>query len=208
MPEKKNDVKEEGSKWITVNGRKVEVKPDESAEDAIREKLPKDTRGEKEKNTKEAVKKSFVKRYNVLKSKFNLRDEVVFDNFEKSGTVCGIDVGILKIFSKGTTFTRQFYEVFKKAELVGEYHWDMLSRNDRLELTKASGVGRTYIHNDWSQISPKIQTMIQKGAHPAGYSGSTSTTTVGVYNPVNDDKTISQRIKEAKGKNGKEKESD
>lgn len=207
MPDKKplDDGKEQ--KWITVGGKKIPVGEDEDAEEATREKLPTDTRGEKEKNTKEA-KKALVKRYNVIKTRVDLRDEVVFDNFEKSGIVCGIDVGGVTIFHKGNKYNRTFSEIFKKSEMVGEYHWDVLSKSDRIDLLKASKVGESYLNNHWCQIPYNIQKALQKGAHPAGYSGSVNTSTQGVYNPVNDDKTISKRIEEKKKKRNEEKESD
>lgn len=48
---------------------------------------------------------------------------------------------------------------------------------------------------DWSTIPNVIQDKLKKGMAPAGYGG-VSTATGGVWNPVNDDKTITERIKD------------
>lgn len=192
---------ENGKKWITVNGRRIEVDPDQSAEEAIREKLP-DTRGDKEKNTKESLRKSLVKRFNLRKSKFNFRDEVLYDDLQKSGTIMGFDGTYVQIFTKGNRITRYSNDVFKKSELINNMHWDLMTIDSRAEILRKSNISQNYVRHDWAGIPAIIQDKIQKDGTPAG-TGIT-TTSEGVWNPVNTDKTVDKKIKESMNQNEKE----
>ena len=198
MPQTDNPDK----KWITVGGKKIEVDSDVDAEEYIREHGSKDLRGEKEKNTKEA-RKAFVHRLNLNKSQLNYREEVFFDEFTKSGMVYGFNGEYVRILSKGKQLQRHVNNVFKKSEMLGNDHWDTLHDSDRLEVLKSSVVSPNYLKHDWIKIPAIIRDKIMKGVHPAGYSGNSGgveSTTPGVFNPVNDNKTISQRIKETDDK--------
>lgn len=174
--------------WITIGGKKIQVDEDQSAEEAIREKLPSDTRGEKEKNTKEARKS--VIRHDLNKSIFRFRDDVVFDDFKKEGKVGGFENDYVTIFCKGIKYTRHHNYVFKKSELIKGIHWDTMSIDERVEVLNKSTISLNYLKHDWVKLPAVLQDKIQKE------SSGISTSTSGVYNPVNQDKTISDRIKE------------
>jgi len=179
---------DKGKKWITVGGKKVQVDEDESAEEAIREKIPSDVRGDKEKNTKEARKS--VVRHDLNKSVFRFRDDVVFDDFKKEGKVGGFENDYVTIFCKGIKYTRHHNYVFKKSELIKGIHWDTMSIDERTEVLKNSTISLNYLKHDWVKLPAVLQDKIQKDV------SGVSTSTSGVYNPVNQDKTISDRIKE------------
>jgi hypothetical protein len=196
-------------KWITINGSAHEVDSEE-ADKLKQEGGTKDLRGEKEKNTKEA-RKAFVHRLALNKSNVNYREEVFYDEFQKSGTIYGFNGEFVRILSKGRQVQRHINNVFKSSEMIGNYHWDTLHDSDRLELLKSTVVSPNYLKSDWVKIPAIIRDKIMKGAHPAGYegnSGGVETTTPGVYNPVNDHKTISQRIKETDDKDENEARKD
>lgn len=180
---------DKGKKWITIGGKKVQVDEDQSAEEAIREKLPVDQRGEKEKNTKE-TKKSIIVRHDLNKSTFRFRDDVVFDEYKREGKVGGFENDYVTIFSKGIKYTRNANYVFKKSELVKGLHWDTISIEERIDWLNKSKISLNYLKYDWVKLPAVIQDKIQKDV------SGISTTTSGVYNPVNQDKTISDRIKE------------
>lgn len=194
MPTSESPTKTEESKWITVGGKKIEIKPGEEGEEYTREKLP-SVRGEKEKNTKEALSKAYTKRFNIHKSIFSPRDEVVYDEYRKSGIVAGSDGDKVKVLSGGIIYSISKNSVFKKSELIGDIHWDTLSVPDRILIINKHGLDANYVTRDWANIQPNIRTIIQKES-PAGYSSVSSGTNNPVYNPLNDDKTVSQRIKE------------
>lgn len=179
---------EENKKWITVGGKKIQVDEDESAEDAIREKLPTDSRGAKESNTKEARKS--VIRHDLNKSEFRFRDEVMFDDFKKEGKVGGFENDYVTIFSKGIKFVKHKNYVFKKSELIKGIHWDTMSIDERVVILNKSSISLNYLKHDWVKLPAVLQDKIQKDV------SGVSTSTSGVYNPVNQDKTISDRIKE------------
>lgn len=207
MPESKDTkiTPKDNEKWVTIGGKKIELDPDKDAEDQIREKLPTDIRGDKEKNTKE-TRKSIIKRFNLIKSPFKIRDEVVFDNLQKSGILYGFDGDYVKIFNKGSHYTKLANDVFLKSEMLGKQHWDTMENNDRLALLEKSQVSRNYINLDWAKLPELSRSTIIKNLGPAGYEGGVSTSTPGVWNPVNDDKKVSDRIEESKDKKGKKDE--
>lgn len=204
MPERLKP--EEIKGWVTRNGKKVPIPKKEDDAQEAGEKMPNKT-AEKEK-FKEETKKSYVMRTNIIKSQFRIRDQVAFDQFEKAGIVYGFEGDYLKIYSKGNHITRLASNVFKKAEMIGDAHWDAISRVDRAELLKSKSVSQSYIDHSWIQIPYVVRMKIQKES-PAGYSGSgISTVTQGVWNPVNTDKTVTEQIDESKKKKDEKKQSD
>ena len=186
----------EQSKWITVGGKKIEVNPEDDAEDKIRESIS--VSGEKQKNTKHAisVQKEYVKRYDIKKSIFNIRDPVVYDEYKKSGIVSGLDGQNVKVYNGRDIEILNKNVVFKKSELLDDTHWDTMSNAHRLHHIEKTGVDQSYINRDWMEIAPNIRNVIQKIASPAGYDSATSGNSNPIYNPVNTNKTVSQRIKE------------
>lgn len=146
----------------------------------------------------DSIQKNFVKRFNIAKTSMRIREEVVYDEFTKSGVVAGFvgdSVRILndrnQIVSKDKNF------VFKRSELINGVHWDGISTKDRLEILKNSNVSQDYVNSTWYFIPYEVRNIIQKAEGPAGYEGGgLNTNTSGVFNPVHEDKTVSERIKE------------
>lgn len=192
MPENKDD-KKEHSTWITVGGKKIEIPAGEEGEEALREKLP-TLRGAKESNTKEAQ-KSYIMRHGLLKSLFNIRDEVVFDEYKKSGIVSGFAGDNLTIMAEGRVYKKDKNHVFKKDELIGKVHWDTLPNSSRIEILKSHNVSVDYVKQNWQNLSVEIRSVL-KEASPAGFSTATTGTHNAIYNPINEEKTVSQRIEE------------
>lgn len=202
MPE---NIKDPESKWITVQGKHVEVQPGEEIEDKLREKLP-SLRGEKEKNTKEALSKQYVKRHDYLKSIFQPRDEIVYDEYKKSGVVAGADGEVLKILNEGRIVSIHKNDVFKKSELIDGVHWDSMSKEYRIYCLNKVGLGSTYLGRNWMELQPNVRMAIRKINSPAGYESTSSGVGNPIFNPLNEDKTVSQRIKDEEGKQHEEKQ--
>ena len=194
MTEETKVTPKEGEKWVTVRGKHVMVDPDADAEEKLREKVP-SARGEKEKATKEAQ-REIRKRFNLIKTPFRMRDEVCFDNFTKEGIVFGFDGDYLKIKTVNGSYDRLANNVFKKSELIKGIHWDAMTDRNRFQAVQKSHVSRNYVNQDWATIPRIVRDNIIKNLGPAGYEGGISTSTTGVYNPVNDDKTVHERIEE------------
>lgn len=191
---------EKGGKWITVQGRKIQI----SGGEDIKDKLPSDLRGEKGQNTKRALRKSdIVKRFHLQKSKFNFRDEVLYDDLQKSGLIGGFDGDYVKIFNNGRSVVRFKNDVFKKSEFIGDTHWDVDTINNRHDILSKAGISQNYLRHDWADIPALIQDKIQKNGTPAG-TGIT-TNSEGVWNPVNTDTTVDTKLKESKEKKDEKK---
>jgi len=203
------------TEWITVSGRKVPVEAGQSKKEAVEQNVkgpqvgdpgtsncqPNDQRvacrrKEKPIDDDEEIEKSLTYR-NVLKTPFAMRDEVVYGDFKKSGIVNGIRPGSIGIFAQNTIEFAPLHTVFKKSELVGRFHWDAVSRDIRDKWLRKCNIPLSYSTYDWGVIPKPYQEMI-KGIHPAGYGASPSPTHPLVWNPVNDDKKISERIEDEK----------
>lgn len=199
MPESEKPTKTQESKWITVQGKKIEIKPGEDLDEKTREKLP-SARGEKEKNTKEALSKIYVPRYDYQKSIFQPRDEVVFNKYQDEGIVAGADGEYIKILSKGRITSFHKNGVFKKNELIENTHWDTMTKECRLYCLNKAGLGSAYVGRNWMALQPNIRMLVRKTNSPAGYESTSSGVGNPIYNPLNEDKTVSQRIKEEEEK--------
>lgn len=183
---------EEIDHWVTVNGKKIPV--------------PKDKKPSKPSDPEaKPVEKSYIQRYDVRKSEFKIRDSVSFDEFRKSGTIIGYEgMNTVRIASdEGRTIMRHIDHVFKKSEMLGDTHWDAMTTRARVQLLNKSHVSQSYLNKDWALMPKAIQEKILKGMSPAGYGG-VSTTSGGVYNPVNDNKSVSDRIREREKESNKE----
>tara|TARA_R110002126_G_scaffold111701_6_gene249613 strand:+ start:906 stop:1601 length:696 start_codon:yes stop_codon:yes gene_type:complete len=206
MPDKVNPIKEV-EEWITVGGKKMRVDDndddtpnivddekmkDEKPESAGGEKTP-SARGEKEKNTKEAQ-KMYKKRFGLLKSQFKTRDEVVFAEYNKSGVISGINGEKVNIVSDGRVYPVLKNNVFKKSELLGDRHWDSMTNVDRVQVLKSTNLPTFYNKQNWGNLSIEIRTALLKGASPAGMTTSTSGVHNPIYNPINEEKTVSDTI--------------
>lgn len=200
-----DNIKNPESKWITVQGKHVEVQPGEDIEDKLRERLP-SARGEKEKNTKEALSKEYVKRYNYQKSIFQPRDDIVYDEYKKSGVVAGADGEVLKILNEGRIVSIHKNGVFKKSELIDGVHWDSMSKEYRIYCLNKVGLDATYLGRNWMELQPNVRIAIRKINSPAGYESTSSGVGNPIFNPINEDKTVSQRIKEEEEKQHEEKQ--
>lgn len=199
MPDPTRPTRTKESEWITIGGKKIEIKPEDAIEDKTREKMP-SLRGEKEKNTKQALSKIFIKRYSLLPAIFETRDPVVFDEYKKEGLVAGIDGTYLKILSDGVIHTVQKITVFKKSELIDKTHWDTASDEYRVFMLEKAGLHIENFKRNWVGMLPTIRTLIQKTNSPAGYESTSSGIGNPIYNPLNENKTVSQRIKDEEKK--------
>lgn len=131
----------------------------------------------------------------IIKSAFKLRDKVYFDKFEKLGTVTRIGNQQVTIFSNKSTFTRHEQVVFKKDETFGFGHWDTLTKQEKTKILNKYKVSKDLALRDWLHIPGAIKKFIAKSEGEFSSSG-LNTDTQNVYNPVNSDKTISDRIKD------------
>lgn len=198
--EDRTKTKEKESKWITVGGRRIEIEAGENVEEKLAEK-PTNIRGEKERNSKEA-KKSFIKRLNIKKPVFKTREEVVFDKYENEGVVYGLDGDYVNILSKGQHITKHISDVFRKSEITIFGHWDAMPLNKRVELLKNKNISQDYMNVEWYWLPESVKKTIIKAQSPNGMDGQGgySTNTSGVFNPVNQEKTVEERIQEEKKK--------
>lgn len=195
MPQ--TEIDEHKEKWITVGGRKVKVKPGEELSDAL--ERPEDVSDTKAKNTKEAqTEKSYVKRHDLIKTQFKIRDKVVYDKLEKSGVISGFDGNYVSILGDDKrNIQRHKNDIFKLDELTPYGHWDTMSTKDRYETCKGHNVSSDYIQTNWHMLPENVKKVLLKAQGPAGYESTVSTNTAGVYNPVNQDTTVSQKIRDA-----------
>ena len=195
MPEKEESGDKAEEKWITIGGKKIRIPAGEEGEELVRDKLP-SVRGQKESNTKEAQKSIYKIRFDLLKSIFKPRDEVVFAEYNKSGIIAGLNGDIINILCEGRTYPILKNHVFKKSELLGNRHWDTMTNVDRVEILKTCNLPAFYNKQNWGNLAIEIRTQLLKGTSPAGMSTSTPGTNNAIYNPINEEKTVSSRIKE------------
>jgi len=193
MPDKPTENKDT-EEWITIGGKKMRIDAGEDKEELTREKMP-SLRGEKESNTKEAQ-KMYKKRFNLIKSPFKPRDEVVFAEYKKSGIVTGLNGENINILSDSRIYPVLKNHVFKKSELLGDRHWDTLTNVDRVEVLKSSNLPIFYHKQNWGNLDYKIRETLLKNVSPAGTTTSTTGIHNPIYNPINEEKTVSDRIKQ------------
>jgi len=188
----KADSDKDTEEWITVGGKKMRVDAGADKEDLTREKMP-SARGEKEKNTKEAQ-KVYKKRFELIKTIFKTRDQVVFAEYNKSGVVAGLNGDKLNIMSEGRIYPVSKNSVFKKSELLGDRHWDTMTNVSRVQILKSFNLPTYYNKQNWGNISIEIRQALLKNAAPAG----TTTADAGIhnpiYNPINEEKSVSTTI--------------
>lgn len=188
MPEDKTD-----EKWITRGGEHMRV--DDDPEKLTREKLP-SARGEKAKNTKEALSKEYKKRSNLYKSILKVRDVIIFDKNQKEGVIAGFEGDQVKILFNKRIVYEWSNDVFLKSECLDDnIHWDTMTKSDRLILCKKSRMSEGYTNRNWNSLEPIFRDLL-KNVSPAGFDSGSPGTNNPIYNPINTDKTVSQRIKE------------
>ncbi len=194
MPDKPIENKDT-EEWITIGGKKMRVDAGEDKEELTRPKMP-SLRGEKESNTKEAQKSMYKKRFDLIKSPFKPRDEVVFAEYKKSGIVTGLDGLTIKILSEGRMYPVLKNHVFKKSELIGDVHWDTITNVDRAQLLKSSNLPTFYYKQNWGNLAPEVREQLLKNTSPAGTTTSTTGIHNPIYNPINEETTVDERIKQ------------
>lgn len=195
MPDDKISGGKDTEEWITIGGKKMRVDAGEDAEKHTRTPMP-SLRGEKESNTKEAQKAMYKVRFDLIKSPFKPRDEVVFAQYKKSGIISGIDGGKVNVISEGRNYPTNKNHVFKKSELInGDRHWDTMTNVDRVEVLKSYNLPTFYNKQNWGNLSWEIrQKLLNKNVSPAGTTTSTTGIHNPIYNPINEEKTVSDRI--------------
>ncbi len=188
----KLDTDKDAEEWITVGGKKMRIDAGEDKEDLTRAKMPR-ARGEKQANTKEAQ-KVYKKRLELIKSIFKTRDEVVFAEYNKSGVVAGLNGDKLNIMSEGRIYPVHKNNVFKKSELLGDRHWDTMTNVSRVQILKSSNLPTFYNKQNWGNISMEIREALLKNASPAGTTTSDAGIHNPIYNPINEEKSVSNTI--------------
>ena len=188
----KIDSDKDAEEWITVGGKKMRVDAGEDKEDITRDNMP-SARGEKQANTKEAQ-KVYKKRFELIKTIFKTRDEVVFAEYMKAGIVAGLNGNKLNIMSEGRMYPVSKNSVFKKSELLGDRHWDTMTNVSRVQILKSFNLPTYYNKQNWGNLSIEIRQALIKNAAPAG----TTTADAGIhnpiYNPINEEKSVSTTI--------------
>jgi len=193
MPDKPIDDRD-AEEWITVGGKKMRIDAGADQEDLTREKMP-SLRGEKESNTKEAQ-KMYKKRLNLIKTQFNPRDEVVFAEYKKEGIIQGINGDNVNIVSNKRIYPVLKNHVFKKSELIGDRHWDTMTNVERVEVLKSHNLPSSYNKQNWGNLNYTIKEALLKNVSPAGTTTSTTGIHNPIYNPINEEKTVSSTIKD------------
>lgn len=203
---KDNDEQKEIVGWAsTERGGKFAILEGEDKKQALQRHLE-SVQGKKGNVIREHeqadTKKSIQKRFGIAKTPFKIRDEVTFDDFTKKGIVYGYSGDSLLILSlDGRRFSKEKTLVFKTSELVGGIHWDAMTTIDRVITLKKAGLSENYLNSSWYYIPFAARNKIQKAMGPAGYEGGgVNTSTSGVFNPVHQEKTVSERIKEEESK--------
>ena len=191
MPEDKPVEDKDAEEWITVGGKKMRVDAGADKDELTREKLP-SARGEKQHNTKEAQ-KMYKMRHGLLKSVFKIREEVVFAEYKKNGVVAGMNGDRINILSEGRIYPVLKNHVFKKSELIDGYHWDTITNVDRVNILKSRNLPTFYNKQNWGNLSIEIREAL-KGASPAGMTTSTTGVHNPIYNPINEEKPVSDRV--------------
>ena len=194
MPSKpsKADTDKDAEEWITVGGKKMRIDAGADKEELTREKMP-SARGEKEKNTKQAQ-KVYKRRFELIKSIFKTRDEVVFAEYKKSGVVAGLNGDKLNIMSEGRIYPVNKNNVFKKSELLGDRHWDTMTNVDRVQILKSFNLPTFYNKQNWGNLSIEVRQALLKNTSPAGTTTSTTGIHNPIYNPINEEKSVSNTI--------------
>lgn len=195
MPEDKPIEDKDAEEWITVGGKKMRVDAGTDKEELTRPKMP-SARGEKEHNTKEAQKSLYKKRFDLIKSPFKPRDEVVFAEYKKSGIIRGVDGGKVNILSEGRNYPVLKNHVFKKDELIKGVHWDTMTNVDRVAVLKESHLPVFYNKQNWGNLDHRVREQLLKNVSPAGTTTSTTGIHNPIYNPINEEKSVDTTIKE------------
>ncbi len=186
------DEKKDSSTWVTIGGKKIEIPAGEEGEEYLREKLP-SARGMKESNTKEAQ-KSYKQRFDVMKTLFKIRDKVVFQKYDKEGIISGFAGDNITIMANGRVYKEDRQQVFKISELLtGEIHWDTLTKSDRVQYLTKARLDSSYSTRNWANLAPELREAI-KQASPAGVSTATTGMHNPIYNPINEETPVSERI--------------
>jgi hypothetical protein len=191
MPVDKPIEDKDAEEWISIGGKKIRVDAGADKEDITREKLP-SARGEKQHNTKEAQ-KMYKMRFDLIKSPLNIRDEVTFAEYQKSGIVAGLNGERVNILCEGRIYPILKNHVFKKSELLDGVHWDTMTNVYRLGVLKAHNLPTFYNKQNWGNLSIEIREAL-KSVSPAGTTTSTTGVHNPVYNPLNEEKTVTDRI--------------
>ena len=100
---------------------------------------------------------------------------------------------MIKILSNNRIERVHRDDVFKKSELIGDYHWDSLTNQDRALTLKSVNLDTIYCKSNWANLKPEIRSVL-KEVSPAGTTTATTGVHNPVYNPINEEKPLSDRI--------------
>lgn len=174
--------------WVTRGGKHVPITDEKDPE----------KEASKVKDNEKETKKEYFQRYNLAKTPFKIRDTVYYDKMQKSGQVFGLDGEWVRILDgRGQPIGRHKNDVFKSSELIKGWHWDAMTQKDRYNTLIEKHVSTDYVSINWASLPYEIRRQLTKGE------GGVSTGTAGAYNPMNQHKTLSQKIEDEKTRDNK-----
>lgn len=152
-------------------------------------------------------KDEYIQRYHTGET-FEMDDTVSFENFTKTGIVNGMGTGILEIHGDdGLQYKIQKDTVFLKSDVTPFGHWNTMSTLAKKLILKQAEITVDFSESLWKDINKEVQELIIKIASPAGYEGNSDysydTTKPGALNPVSENKTLADRLKEEINSNEK-----
>ena len=100
----------------------------------------------------------------------------------------------LNIMSEGRMYPVHKNNVFKKSELLGDRHWDTMTNVDRVQILKSFNLPTYYNKQNWGNLSMEIREALLKNASPAGTTTSDAGIHNPIYNPINEEKSVSNTI--------------
>lgn len=150
-------------------------------------------------STEDETKKHYFQRYHIYKSPIENRTYVKYNKYNDIGMVAGKIGTSFRILNKDNDIVTVHEDyVFKASDFTKYGHWDALSDIDRAELLNLVKQSDSFIRTDWSYI-PQVVKDLLKATSPAGYdmgSGGFNTGVQGRVNPVSDEITVSERIRQ------------
>src|SRR5690348_5946342 len=202
---------EETKQWRTIGGVHVQVKEGQDPLEALREKMP-SKGGEKAKNTKESreMGKFYEQRFSIFKGVLEKREQVVFDKYEKEVIIAGWDGFNHLILHKGEIIPVHPDYVFRTSELTKYGHWDAMTKESRIQLLKELNLETEFYLKDYIQLPDAVRELF-KGTSPAGYgndAGGFGTGVQGKVNPVSNEISVSERIRNEISRRAQEKEAE
>lgn len=152
-------------------------------------------------------KDEYIQKYNTGEI-LEIGNNICFEKFTRTGTIVGKGANMLEVAGDdGLNYKIQQDKAFLKSDVTPFGHWNTMSTLSKKLLLKHAGITVDFSESLWKQINKEVQELIIKIASPAGYTGhsddSYGTTKPGTFNPVSENKTLAERIKDEMKENEK-----